>query len=228
MTGNILFIDIETIPQYYPYDTLPEDLKNLWEDKMASKPEITPREHYERAGIYSEFAKIFCIGYGYEKNKGTYLTGILKGDEREILTGFSSLLKNLSSRKTIRLCAHNGKEFDVPFLCRRFLANELPIPHALNFQAKKPWEVDFIDTMELWKFGDRKNYTSLDLLAKVFNIPSPKNNMKGSDVCRKVYEEKAYDEVYAYCKKDIMTLIKVYYYLSARFQEVQHLKFEEN
>lgn len=229
MPGNILFIDIETVPQYYPYDALPDELKKLWEEKMTARPEKTPVEHYEKAGIYAEFAKIFCIGYGYEKTKGCYSMGIIKGEEeKNILKDFSSLLKSLSTYKKIVLCAHNGKEFDLPFLCRRYLANVMKIPSVLNFQGKKPWEVSFIDTMELWKFGDKKNYTSLDLLAAVFNIPSPKKAMKGSDVCRKVYEEKAYEEVYDYCRKDVMTLIKVYYYLSGRFDEVQQLKFEEN
>lgn len=228
MAENILFIDIETVPQYYPYEALPDELKKLWEEKMASKAEKTPLEHYEKAGIYAEFAKIFCIGYGFEKTKGTFSMGIIKGEEKDILVNFSSLLKNLSTRKNLVLCAHNGKEFDLPFLCRRYLANHMKIPTALNFQGKKPWEVSFIDTMELWKFGDKKNYTSLDLLAAVFKIPSPKKAMKGSDVCKKVYDERAYEEVYDYCKKDVMTLIKVYYYLSGRFDEVQQLKFEYN
>ncbi len=228
MSGNILFIDIETVPQYYPYDALPDELKRLWEEKMASRPEKTPDEHYGKSGIYAEFAKVFCIGYGYEKTNGNFSLSILKGEEKNILSEFSSLLKNLSAKKNIVLCAHNGKEFDLPFLCRRFLANQMKIPSSLDFQGKKPWEVNLIDTMELWKFGDKKNYTSLDLLAAVFNIPSPKNSMRGSDVCKKVYDERAYEEVYDYCKKDVMTLIKVYYYLSGKFEEVQQLKFEDN
>ncbi|MCX8080178.1 MAG: ribonuclease H-like domain-containing protein [Bacteroidia bacterium] len=227
MISKVLFLDIETVPLYYPYSSMPDVLKKLWDEKHAARIEKSPEEHYEKAGIYAEFSRVFCVGYGYSTKEKHYKIGVLKGQESNILTELKKLIQKLSEEHHISLCAHNGKEFDIPFLCRRFLANQIIIPDVMNFQGKKPWEVNIIDTMQLWKFGDYKNFTSLDLLAHVFNIPSPKKNMKGSDVCKKVHEEKAYEDVYAYCKEDVKTLIKIYFHLTERHETANQLTFEE-
>lgn len=127
-----------------------------------------------------------------------------------MLRQFSKLLTEHFNSSQHALCAHNGKEFDFPFLCRRFLINNIALPGILRIQGLKPWEVKHIDTLDLWKFGDHKNYTSLNLLAQVFGIPSPKENMDGSMVASAYYEEKNLKKIADYCKKDVITLARIY------------------
>ncbi|MBL7931433.1 MAG: ribonuclease H-like domain-containing protein [Bacteroidia bacterium] len=207
---NILFLDIETVPLVYKYSDLNETTKELWDKKWQFNKEVTAEQQYMKAGIYAEFAKIVCIGLGfYNKNKFR-VTTYASANETEILQKLSDLLKQHFYSDKHLLCAHNGKEFDFPFLCRRFLINNLPLPKLLQLQGLKPWQVNHIDTMDLWKFGDIKNFSSLNLLAHVFGIPSPKDDMDGSMVGKTFYEENDLDKISRYCKKDVITLARVY------------------
>lgn len=211
---NILFIDVETVPQYKSYNALPESKKKFWDHKaslLSKTEEQTPENLYERAGIYSEFGKVVCISCGYiktmEENSQLFIKSFSGHDERSVLTGFSEMISKLSP--SWFLCAHNGKEFDFPYLCRRMIINGLPIPAMLDLAGKKPWEVKHLDTMELWKFGDYKNFVSLDLLADVFNIPSPKDDIDGSMVSKVYYEENNLERIVEYCAKDVVTLTQI-------------------
>lgn len=220
---KILFLDIETVPLVYNYSDLNENAKELWNKKWQYSKDVTPEQQYAKAGIYAEFAKVICIGLGfYHQNKFRVKT-IASANELEVLNQFSDLLKNHFNGKENLLCAHNGKEFDFPFLCRRFLINNLPLPKTLQIQGKKPWEVPHLDTMELWKFGDVKNFTSLNLLAHVFGIPSPKDDMDGSQVGKTFYEDNNLKRIEEYCKKDVITLARVY----NRFAGLGNLNDEE-
>lgn len=211
---NILFIDVETVPQYKSYNALPESKKKFWDHKaslLSKTEEQTPENLYERAGIYSEFGKVVCISCGYiktmEGNSQLFIKSFSGHDERSVLTGFSEMISKLSP--SWFLCAHNGKEFDFPYLCRRMIINGMPIPSMLDLAGKKPWEVKHLDTMELWKFGDYKNFVSLDLLADVFNIPSPKDDIDGSMVNKVYYEENNLERIVEYCAKDVVTLTQI-------------------
>ena len=207
---KILFLDIETAPLVYHYNELTDTAKELWDKKWLYNKEQSPELQYQKAGIYAEFAKVICIGLGYY-NAGKFRIKCISGEnEKEVLLQFVELLKTHFNSPSHQLCAHNGKEFDFPFLCRRALINGIALPEALKIQGKKPWEINHIDTMEMWKFGDYKNYTSLDLLAHVFGIPSPKDVMDGSKVAKVFYEEKGLDKIAAYCKKDVITLARVF------------------
>ncbi len=213
---NILFIDLETIPQFSNYNELDERWKALWDKKAKylTKNQETPKELYNRAGIYAEFGKIICISAGFLSRNGNGWSFRVKSfyghDEKILLTEFSDLLNNRYSDTGKCLCAHNGKEFDFPYLGRRILINELSLPYILDLAGKKPWEVSHIDTMDLWKFGDFKSFTSLDLLAAVFNIPSPKDNMDGSQVFGVYYNETdGLERIKTYCEKDIATLARI-------------------
>lgn len=230
--NNILFLDIETVPQFDCYGSLPEEWKSLWDLKSAylvrNKEGETAETVYNRAGIYAEFGKIICISCGYIAGEGIFKKLVLKSfygtDERKLLVEFSTMLalwtKDSSDSK--QLCAHNGKEFDFPYLCRRMIINRLPIPPILNTQGKKPWEVKHLDTMEMWRFGDIKNFTSLNLLACVLGIPTPKDDIDGSMVWEvfwspKTPEEKeaAIQRIVTYCQKDVITVAQVYLRLTA-------------
>lgn len=207
---HILFIDIETVPIHYKYKDLKKEEKDLWDKKWMYLKDATAEQQYAKAGIYAEFAKVVCIGLGYMSD-GKFRTKTIAGDdEKELLQAFSKLLHQHFNTKEHYLCAHNGKEFDYPFLCRRMLVNKLPLPKLLQIQGFKPWEVRHLDTMEMWRFGDVKNFTSLNLLAHVFNIPSPKNDIDGSQIAYVYYQEKNLDRIKEYCMKDVITLVRIY------------------
>jgi DNA polymerase elongation subunit (family B) len=212
---NIVFLDIETVPQTAAFDELPETSQKLWEKKSSfiRSEEQTASEVYQRAGIYAEFGKIICISVGLihtdQGQKKIRLKSFAGKDEHQILVDFGLLLKALSAKKNFLLCAHNGKEFDFPYIARRTLINGLDLPVSLDIAGKKPWEVMHLDTMELWKFGDFKNYTSLELLAHIFGIPSPKNDIDGSMVAGVYYEEEDLPRIVKYCEKDVITIIQL-------------------
>ena len=213
---HILFLDIETVPQQPTFKTLSESGKNHWirkaENLKKSETE-TPADLYNRAGIYAEFGKIICISAGVfslQDNQRIFRIKSFYGDDEvALLTSFAELLNQHFNKAHHLLCAHNGKEFDFPYLSRRMLINGIRLPSILNTATKKPWEVQHLDTMELWKFGDYKSYTSLKLLAKVLGIPSPKDDIDGSMVNEVYYVQKDIDRIVEYCQKDVITLTNV-------------------
>ncbi|WP_127136154.1 3'-5' exonuclease [Flagellimonas oceanensis] len=212
---HILFLDIETVPQHQNFSDLDEAAQILWEQKTQyqRKDGYTPDEFYERAGIWAEFGKIVCISVGYFKTQGdvrTFRVTSFYGDEPDILKQFKQLLQDHFSHVKHLLCAHNGKEFDFPYIARRMIINGINLPYKLDLFGKKPWEVPHLDTMELWKFGDYKHYTSLKLLAHVLGIPSPKEDMDGSMVKDVFYKEKDIDRIITYCELDVVTTAQVF------------------
>lgn len=216
--NNILFLDIETAPQYPDYNDMPEDWKQLWDMKSASLLKYhegqTNESLYPRAGIYAEFGKIICISCGVlqgaDGDKKIVLKSFYGDDEKLLLHQFSEMLNKWSAGEQKYLCAHNGKEFDFPYLCRRMIINSLPIPSLLNIAGKKPWEVMHLDTLELWKFGDFKSFTSLNLLAHTLGIPTPKDDIDGSMVWAVYWKEKNLERIVTYCQKDVVTVAQIY------------------
>lgn len=207
---KILFLDIETVPLVYKYSDLDDATRALWDKRWQYLKDTSSEQQYARAGIYAEFARVLCIGLGYYNGKKFRVTTIASDNEREVLEKFADLLAQHFNTAQHLLCAHNGKEFDFPFLCRRFLINNMPLPKVLQLQGKKPWEVSHIDTMELWKFGDIKNFSSLNLLAHIFGIPSPKQDLDGAQVSKTYYEEKNLKKIGDYCCGDVITLARIY------------------
>ena len=215
---HILFLDVETVPQVYDFKAVPERSKYLFNEKVKNQvnEEVTVEQLYrQRGGILAEFGKIICISVGYiQKLDDEYqlrLKSFYGDDEKKILEDFSALLnKSFKNEKEDVLCAHNGKEFDFPYLCRRMLVNGIRIPKILQIMGKKPWEINHIDTLEFWKFGDYKHYTSLELLTEIFGIPSPKDDIKGSDVARVYWEENDLNRIAKYCQKDVLALVQLF------------------
>lgn len=207
--SNILFLDVETAPIVYEYKNLDPEMKKLWDHKFRFQTTETAETHYKKAGIFAEYAKVICISVGFFNGKTFRIKSFFGDDEKKILKEFTELLNKHYNRKDHVLCAHNGKEFDFPFLCRRLLLNSIKLPKTLNISGKKPWEINHLDTMELWKFGDYKNYTSLNLLAHIFQIPTPKDDIEGSDIARVYWEEKNMERIVAYCQKDVLTVARL-------------------
>lgn len=216
--NNILFLDIETVPQYSSYNELPEEWKSLWDLKASfitrNKDSETAESVYPRAGIYAEFGKIICIGCGILNGNSPEKKLTIKcfsgDDEKIILYQFADMLNKWSVDGTKYLCAHNGKEFDFPYLCRRMIVNQIPVPPALQLSGKKPWEVNHLDTLELWKFGDFKSYTSLNLLAHTLAIATPKDDIDGSRVWEVYWKEKNLKRIVTYCHKDVVTVAQIF------------------
>lgn len=214
---NILFLDIETVPQFYHFEDLAENAQQLFSQKNRSA--ITDTKTVEsvygdRGSIQSEFGKIICISIGILKETITGRTMRIKSfahdDEETLLKQFKHLLEERYNHDYALLCGHNAKEFDFPYICRRMLINGIALPKVLDITGKKPWEIKHLDTMELWKFGDYKAYTSLSLLCHVFNIPTPKDDISGADVARVYYEEKNLERIKTYCEKDVIALIQLF------------------
>jgi len=210
--SHILFLDIETVPAQPNYNALSDRMKHLWDKKAESLKRAetdTPETLYEKAGIFAEFGKIICISTGVVNGGKATIKSFYGHNEVELLKEFADELRDLPSRGVRLLCAHNGKEFDFPWICRRMMINGIRIPDMMNIQGKKPWEIAHIDTMELWKFGDFKNFTSLDLLTELFDIPTPKDDINGADVARVYYEEDDLTRIMQYCQKDVIALIQL-------------------
>ncbi len=205
---DVLFLDIETVPGTPDFDSLDKRMKDLWVKKAENigrnEPDKTPGELYEKAGIYAEFGKIVCISCGFLRGTSFRLKSFYGYDENEILFNFAQLLTRSYSSDKYKLCAHNGKEFDFPYIARRMLINGIKLPSILNLAGKKPWEIRHLDTMELWKFGDYKHYTSLDLLTAVFGIDTPKEDMDGSHVAEVYWKDKDVKRIAEYCEKDVI------------------------
>lgn len=212
---NILFLDIETVPQYANFEELKEPFSDLWDKKSVyfRKEDEGPADVYERAGIYAEFGKIVCISVGVITSgaeRKFVLKSFFNDDERLLLEEFFQVLRSHIKGDDYYLCAHNGKEFDYPYIARRALIKGLHLPAVLDVAGKKPWETkQLLDTMEMWKFGDYKNFTSLNLLAAVFGIPSPKDDIAGNDVARVYYQEKDVQRIVVYCEKDVLTIAQL-------------------
>jgi len=223
---HILFLDIETVSTVEFYGQLDVRMQQLWAkkvEKLKLVEEQSPEQYYKNAGIYAEFGKVICISVAYLKNNELRIKSFCDENEKLLLQNFANLLTKYFSKKHNRLCAHNGKEFDFPYLCRRMLINSIPIPDILNVQGKRPWETNFLDTLELWKFGDYKHYTSLDLLAAIFDIPSPKENEDGSMIYDLYWQKKDYLRIKNYCEKDVLTIVQLF----LRYQGKELLQDEQ-
>lgn len=220
---NILFIDIETVPETQDFDMLSQEKQELFslKTKYQRKEDETAESFYDRAGIWAEFGKIVCISAGFFTIKNdvrNFRVTSFFGEEKKLLADFSNLLNNHFNGAGHILCGHNAKEFDFPFIARRSIINGLKIPAKLNLFGKKPWEIPHLDTMELWKFGDYKHYTSLRLLTNILDIPSPKDDIDGSEVAQVYYVEKDIDRIITYCEKDVITVAQVF--LKFRGEEI--------
>ncbi|MCM4155066.1 3'-5' exonuclease [Gramella sp. AN32] len=211
---NILFLDIETVPEFSSYSEMDEEKKVLWDDKTKyqRKDEFTPSEFYDRAGIWAEFGKIICISVGFfhfRNKRRLFRTTTFSGEEETLLLEFKTILEDHFHQPQHLLCAHNGKEFDFPYIARRMLIHNIKLPPKLDLFGKKPWEVPHLDTLELWKFGDYKHYTSLKLLTNVLGIPSPKEDIDGSMVCEVYYKKNELNRIIEYCERDVVAIAQV-------------------
>lgn len=214
---KILFLDIETVPQFPNFQELDEKTQKLWEKKaqrIKSDEDETVADTYSKAGIYAEFGKIVCISVGFVRQtltgKELRIKSYANRDEETLLKEFAGLLNEYYNSPYHLLCGHNAKEFDFPYIARRMLINGIRLPQTLNIAGKKPWEIAHIDTMELWKFGDFKNYTSLEVLTHIFGIPTPKDDIDGSQVGSVFWEEDDLERIVKYCQKDVAALVQLF------------------
>ena len=231
---NLIFIDIETVPAHPYHSELTAVMKELWAAKHATlraDSETAEEGYLIRSGVYAEFAKIICISVGFfhfekDRNKKLFRIKSFYGDdEKLLLEEFVRMIgKSFADTDRFRFCGHNIREFDIPFICRRLIINNLDLPEGFEFAGKRPWEIQDVDTMQLWKFGDYKSYTSLKLLAEILNIPTPKDDIDGKDVCRVYWQEHNLHRIVEYCQKDVATVAR----LMLRFKGDTDLLTDEN
>lgn len=213
--NHILFLDIETVPEESTFSSLEETKQDLFAKKTQyqRKEDFTPEDFYERAGIWAEFGKIVCISVGFfddnENQRKFRIKSFYGIDEIKILNGFKKIVEQYFNQKHHVLCAHNGKEFDFPYIARRMIIKGITLPEKLNLFGKKPWEVAHLDTLEMWKFGDYKHYTSLNLLTNILGIASPKEDIEGSQVAKVFYEDNDLERIAKYCENDTLAVAQV-------------------
>lgn len=232
---KILFLDIETVPQYEQESNLSDSERTLWIKKSERlyKEGETPDELYQKAGIFAEFGKIVCISVGFlrpiDGDVELRVRSFAGDDERQLLVDFFDLVYKYFNSKNKFFCAHNGLEFDFPFIARRALVNGLKVPQSLDTRGKKPWEVQHLDTLDLWRFGDYKNYTSLALLAQIFGIPTPKDDIDGSKVAQVYWKEHNLQRIVTYCQKDVITIVQLFRkYRCEDFIPTEHIVIVES
>lgn len=237
--GNLLVIDIETVAQFPDFEDIPSGLKDHWERKASfiinNLDSISDAQilYKDKAGIYAEYGKIVCIGIGYYKfvSLDTYefrMKYLVDNDEKQLLTSFINVLQHFSPKnQPVQFCGHNIKEFDIPYICRRMLINGITLPPYLQLSGKKPWEIKHYDTLELWKFGDYKHYVALDVLAQIFNIPSPKSDIAGKDVNQVYWAAKDLKRIGDYCLQDVYTTAQVFLKITGH-QQIKLLPIYNN
>lgn len=233
-TYQLGFVDTETIPGYKDFNDMPEELARMYERKFGHElanndPDKFDNfeDHYRaRAALYPEFGKIVCLVIGVifvddkDKQEKLKLKTLCGRHEDKLLAEAAPIIDKFDS-----LVGHNSKEFDFPYLCKRFYVHGIQLPQILNIAGKKPWEVSLIDTMELWRFGSFKGSTSLELFAHCLGLPSPKQDMTGADVAKVYYEmfdhmkdgelpfeaeSAAIQKIGKYCQGDVVTLANCY------------------
>lgn len=207
-----LFIDIETVPGEEDYNNLSPDLKMCYDKKFAHELSNDGNnhdcfeDHYKaKAGLYAEFGKIVCVSMGRMDGTEIKIKSFCLDREYDLLLDVAAILHKATS-----LVAHNGKEFDYPWLCRRMIINGIELPPILQIQNLKPWEIKLEDTVELWKFGQFNYRCSLALMCAILGLDSPKSGMDGSQVGDVFYKEKNLQKIQTYCEGDIFALIAVY------------------
>ncbi|MFC4262185.1 ribonuclease H-like domain-containing protein [Ferruginibacter yonginensis] len=221
-TEDLIIIDIETASVAPTFEQLSPMWQALWTEKVSRlvPDNSSPAAFYEnRAGVMAEFSKIVCISIGYfikEQHLKMRVKSFYGNDEATILKNFLQTINKIESFNS-KWCfaGHNIKEFDIPFICRRLLVNQLKVPAYLDFQNMKPWETNIVDTFQYWRFGDYKNYTSLKLLAAAMGVPSSKDDIDGSMVGPLFHEQDAaqqqinLERIATYCQKDIVTTANI-------------------
>ncbi len=215
--SKVLFLDIETVPSVYRWKDLDPVMRGHWEQKTRHRQEMreaSAEQLYAEAGILAEFGRIICIGVGIARKEGDghhlRVTSYHGDDEREVLVRFCDLLNNHYNTEDHWLCGHNGREFDFPWIARRCVVHGIRLPRLLDISGLKPWEVGHLDTMQLWKFGDHKAFTSLALLSHLLGIPTPKDDITGADVARVYWEDRDLERIAAYCRKDVVATTQLY------------------
>jgi len=221
---RILFLDIETASSEASFEELTDSIKEHW--KKKARRHVNSEEYpyfdddleaiyQDKAAIHAEFARVVCISVGFiiqhEDQLALRIKTFVHEDEAILLQTFAELLdKHYYDKHNQFLCGHNIKEFDVPFICRRMMIHGIKLPNLLNIAGHKPWQTHhLLDTMEMWKYGDYKHYTSLDLLCEVLGVPTSKTDMNGAQVSRAFWDGRI-NEISQYCEEDVLATVRVY------------------
>lgn len=215
---DLFLIDIETVPQVSNINELSGEGRKLFFDKISkTMPEKFDEEdmYLKKAGILAEFGKVICISLGFFfKDKADRICLKIKSisghNEKVLLDEFIAITDKFFQHKNrFQFAGHNIREFDVPFLCRRMVINQIQLPTYLHIYGAKPWDISMTDTLQWWKFGDYKNYISLHLLANILGVPTSKDDIDGSMVQHVYYKDNNLQRIVNYCQKDVVVVAQV-------------------
>lgn len=214
---NMLFIDIETanlvkeLEKGTPlYDSWAYKVRyGSWTGEKYSTDEVTPEELYKtKASLFAEFSRVACISIGMIKDGKIKIRSYKDKDEQKLLYDFANATNALQAKyPKLVLAGHAITTFDNPFLMRRMLINGIELPAPFDIAHLKPWETQVIDTLTLWK-GQSYYSASLINITTAFGLPSPKDEMDGSEVNEAFHSGKL-DEIATYCEKDVFALANV-------------------
>jgi len=221
---KLLFFDIESVSQHKFLKDLPEHQSKLWLSyydnfrervtdesritKKMSEEEVKQEVYRQTAAFFPEFGKVACISMAFLTKDGKLKFESFSGEnEKEILLNTRKIFDKVESLG-FELCGHNIKNFDIPFLAKRYVINELKLPKIFPTYNTKPWELKVVDTRDVWNFGG-KSIGSLDLICGVLEVESPKNgDVKGDSVTTNFWEGK-HEEIKTYCQKDVKALVDI-------------------
>lgn len=218
--NNLLYFDVETAGKYESYEDLALQnprLAKLWEKRAKyfrantlGMEEMGDSEIYsQKSGLEPEFGRVVCVSFGVWDGENHRLTSFYGDNEQEILEKTAKIFSNAVS-KGMKICGHNIKMFDVPFLGKKMIFSGIDVPQNLLLWDKKPWEVPILDTAEFFSFGSWSHkFLGLDLLACSLGIESPKEDIDGSQVHNTFWGEKNYERIMEYCEKDVLTVMDV-------------------
>lgn len=219
---NFLYFDVETACAYKSYEDMETQnprLAALWKKRCnyyrGASPELSDATDsdifLQKGSLEPEFARVVCVTFGsFEEDGQKRFISFSGDDEIDILTKTNKVLNNAMA-KNWKLCGHNIKGFDVPCLGKRMIYNGINPSGNIQIWDKKPWEIPYVDTSDIFAFGSwvQQKYLSLDLLACSLNIESPKGDLDGSKVNATYWTDGDYEKISTYCEADVKTVMEV-------------------
>ncbi len=216
---NLIFIDIETVKEHEGFSGLDDVSADLWRKKSSffkvAEGSVEEDLYEEKAGLYAEFAKVVCISVAFmvKNGEGKYdlrLKSFYGEEESFILKDFKELLDKYYKNSKYIFCGHNIKDFDLPFLMRRMLINQIRLPLKFNINNFKFYQPMAVDTFQIWKFGDHRNYTSLKLMQKALKIDFPEySEIDGNDIDQLYWKDKNMDSIIEHCQNDVISVAQL-------------------
>jgi len=219
--NKLLFLDIETVGIEEDLDSLHitfPHLSKMWGEtgydyckRRYPNEDLYSNEMFiKKAALLPEFGKIVCASVGFISPNGQIKLDSFVGDEKDILGNICELFNSVD-KLGFKICGHNIKNFDLPYIGKKMLVHGITLPKILPTYNDKPWETKVVDTKEVWGFNSYIGLSSLDLICASLDVESPKNGDLKGDLLHQFYysEKKDINKIKEYCEKDVEATIKL-------------------